>query len=216
MQNSINQILKPLNLIFWDFDGIIKDSVPAKAYAFEYLFSDCDEEVLGQIREHHLKFSGVSRFKKIPIYLNFAGISSSDLIIKKYSEKFSSIVKDFVIDSPWVPGVIDYLESHHSRQKFILVTATPKIEIDEILMELKISDFFIEVFGSPISKVNALALGIEKFKYELNETIMIGDSLCDYNAAIDNNVPFLLRQTDSNIDLQKDLNCFMFRDFING
>jgi phosphoglycolate phosphatase-like HAD superfamily hydrolase len=216
MQNFLNQILKPLNLIFWDFDGVIKDSVIAKGYAFEYLFSDCDEEVLSQIREHHLKFGGVSRFKKIPMYLNFAGIPSSNLIIKKYSEKFSSIVKDLVIESPWVPGVFEYLESNYSRQQFILVTATPKIEIDEILMELNISDFFREVYGYSISKANGIALGIEMFKFELNKTIMIGDSLSDFNAAIDNNVPFLLRQTSSNIDLQNDLNCLMFKDFING
>jgi phosphoglycolate phosphatase-like HAD superfamily hydrolase len=204
------------DVIFWDFDGVIKDSIIIKGLAFESLFSDCNKEVLSQIRKHHLEFGGLSRFEKIPIYLKLAGISPTELNVKKYSEKFSHIVKQSVIDSPWVPGVFEYLESNYLRQKFILVTATPKIEIDEILTELNITEYFREVYGSPMIKVKAIALAIEKFQCDLKKTIMIGDSISDFNAAKNNNLPFVLRKTDLNAALQRDLNCFMFKDFING
>ena len=31
-------------LIFWDFDGVIKDSVPLKTEAFDQLFREYDDE----------------------------------------------------------------------------------------------------------------------------------------------------------------------------
>jgi HAD superfamily hydrolase (TIGR01549 family) len=215
MQTSINQLLEKASVIFFDFDGVIKDSIEVKAAAFENLFSDCNEEALLKIRKHHLEFGGLSRFEKIPIYLCFAGIECSSINIEKYTGKFSTLVKQSVIDSLWVPGVIEYIESHHKSKQFILVTATPKFEIDEILLELGISNFFIDVYGSPTPKTKAIALAIEKFQYDSKKTIMIGDSMDDYKAALNNNVTFFLRQTEFNIALQDDLNCLVLKDFIN-
>ena len=43
---------------------------------------------------------------------------------------------------------------------------------------------------------------------------MIGDSMSDYQAALNNDVAFVLRQTEFNIALQNNLNCLLLRDFI--
>ena len=55
-------------LIFWDFDGVIKDSVPLKTEAFDQLFCEYGEEVRKYVREYHLLHGGVSRQIKIPHY----------------------------------------------------------------------------------------------------------------------------------------------------
>ena len=214
MHTKVNQLLEKSSVIFWDFDGVIKDSLEVKASAFENLFSEYDQTILKQIKKHHLEFGGVSRFEKIPLYLDFVGITPTQINIEKYIDKLSNIVKQSVIDSPWVPGVIDYIKSNYKSKQFILVTATPKFEIDEILMELGLTNFFLEVYGAPISKTKALGLAIEKFRYDSKKTIMIGDSMSDYQAALNNDVAFVLRQTEFNIALQNNLNCLILRDFI--
>ena len=35
MQKSIKQLLNESSTIFWDFDGVIKDSVAVKTFAFQ-------------------------------------------------------------------------------------------------------------------------------------------------------------------------------------
>ena len=215
MQKSLNQLLYDSSAIFWDFDGVIKDSVALKASAYELLFPECDKKILNVIRTHHLENGGLSRFEKIPFYLSLAGLPSTSINIKIFCEKFSIIVKQSVIDCPWVPGIIEYIESNYKNKKFIIITATPKDEIDEILMKLGISNYFLEVYGSPTLKCDAMSMAMAKFKCVAENTVMIGDSMSDYNAAVKNNIPFVLKQTEFNLFLQNELPCVMFRNFIN-
>jgi len=213
MKKSLNQLLYGFNTIFWDFDGVIKDSIEVKNIAFEELFSGCDKKTLVAIKNHHLKNSGLSRFEKIPIYLSWTCKSLSSKNIEKYCKQFSVLVKNSVINSPWVPGIRAYLKSNYKHKKFIIITATPENEIVEILKELSIHHYFLAVYGSPISKINAISDSIMRFKIEEENAIMIGDSQIDCEAAVKNNIFFALRQTKHNLPLQKSLDCFKFQDF---
>ena len=42
-------------VIFWDFDGVIKDSVSVKAEAFKILFSEYGREIVQKVVNHHYK-----------------------------------------------------------------------------------------------------------------------------------------------------------------
>mgnify|MGYP005641697733 CR=1 FL=1 len=215
MKKTIKCLLNQFDTVFWDFDGVIKDSVEAKGAAFEQLFSGHDAEIVRKIKIHHLEFGGLSRFKKMPIYLSWSGLKANSANIKKYCEDFSLIVKQLVINSPWVPGVLEYLESHYKNKNFIIITATPKDEIVEILEELGISNYFKAVYGSPSSKLSLINDAVEKFQTKHESAIMVGDSRTDYEAAMNNNIFFALRKTEHNQAFQNSLNCFKFKDFIN-
>lgn len=117
---SLNKILKSYDSIFWDFDGVIKDSVEIKNNAFEELFSRFDKEVVIDIKRHHIENIGLSRFEKIPLYLSFAGENVTKKQVKEYYEKYSFLVKSSVINSKWVPGVLNYLDSNFKKKSFLL------------------------------------------------------------------------------------------------
>ena len=215
MKKSIKHLLNEFDTIFWDFDGVIKDSVETKGTAFEKLFSRYDPKIVKNIKNHHLKFGGLSRFEKIPIYLSWSGIKVNTASVTKYCEDFSIIAKQLVINSPWVPGVLEYLESDYKNKNYIIITATPKDEIVEILEKLCISKYFRAVYGSPSSKLSLINDAIEKFQVKQENAIMVGDSRADYEAAMKNNIFFALRKTNHNQSLQKSLDCFKFMDFNN-
>ena len=101
--------LDKAEVIFWDFDGVIKDSIDAKTKGFELLFEGCDPSVKNSIKSHHEANGGLTRYQKIPLYLEWAGISVTDEIVDHFCERFSSLVFDMVIRSPWVPGVREFL-----------------------------------------------------------------------------------------------------------
>jgi len=201
--------------VFFDFDGVIKDSMNVKSLAFEQIFSSFGQKLSEKIKLHNEENGGMSRFDKLPIYFEWTQQETSKSLVEKYAEKFSLLVKHKVINSDWVDGILSYLENNNNRQQYFLVTATPQQEIEDILGQLKIAEYFKQVIGSPTDKKDAIQIILKKYKIKQKQSVMIGDSSSDYEAATANKVPFVLRKTNLNKKLQKQLNCKMIEDFIN-
>lgn len=209
--NQTVQTLQKVPLIFWDFDGVIKDSVEAKGIAFEKLFQDEGEEIVTKVRSHHLTFGGVSRYEKINLYLTWAGKNPNPELVNEYANQFSTLVFNEVLNSKWIPGVKEYIESNFQKQIFVLVTATPQKEIEQILENLKISSCFKWIFGSPSKKDLVIKEILSKTNLQPNQALMIGDSQTDYEAAVKNQVPFVLRTASYNQQLQKTFSGLTFQ-----
>ncbi len=200
-------------IIFFDFDGVIKDSVEVKSSAFEQLFLPFGNEVATKVRDHHEANGGMSRYEKIPVYLCWAEKDPSESIVQEYSRRFSQLVKQRVIDSVWVPGILEFLKMQQGKRKLFIVTATPQAEIEEILLALDISHYFEEVYGTPTEKIDAIRILLNKYSVPLERSVMIGDSSSDYHAAMINKVPFILRRTKLNRELQEKIVCEMIDNF---
>jgi phosphoglycolate phosphatase-like HAD superfamily hydrolase len=196
-------------IVFWDFDGVIKESVAVKTDAFGLLFSQFGSEVVDRVKDHHLANGGISRFEKIPVYLAWAGQPVTEANVEDYCQRFSQAVLQCVVAAPWVPGVEHYLRTNPNRQEFVLVTATPQREIEDILQAIDLRGCFFAVYGAPTRKVDAICQTLSS-KRDLftSECLMIGDSTADLEAATQNNVPFLLRR---HIDNQR-----VFHDYVGA
>lgn len=206
--------MKEYKVIFWDFDGVIKDSVNVKTFAYYSLFEKFGKDIANKVKSHHLNNGGMSRFNKFPIYLNMAGVSASKKNIEQYCNMFSNLVYDEVIRSPWVYGAKEYLLANKYKQVFILVTATPQNEINKILEELKIDMCFSKVFGAPTSKVDAISRTINEYCYDIEDCLMIGDSSADFEAAKINKIEFLLRKHEFNQELLKKFKLNYLENFL--
>lgn len=202
--------LSSKRIVFWDFDGVIKDSVDVKTEAYTSLFLPYGDKVAARVRQHHEGNGGVSRFDKIPLYLLWAGESATPERIDEFCSRFSSLVLQEVIDSPWVPGVLEYLLLNSVRQYFVLVTATPQEEIQKILDSLNIADCFREVHGAPKQKTITMKEVLYRLKCLPANALMIGDAETDLKAAQANSVPFLLRRTPLNLSIQSTYTGSMF------
>ena len=205
--------IKKFDAIFWDFDGVIKESVEVKSDAFEKLFLPFGKYLAKKVRVHHEAHGGMSRFEKLPIYLEWTGKKLSDQLINEYSERFSKLVKQKVIDSDWVYGVLYYLKNYKEKQTFFLITATPQQEIEEIMINLNIENYFEHIIGFPTKKRDAIKTLLDKYSINPEHAVMIGDSISDYEAAVINHMPFVLRETNLNKNLQKKLNCLVIVDY---
>jgi phosphoglycolate phosphatase-like HAD superfamily hydrolase len=215
VQKNLEKLISQAKVIFWDFDGVIKDSVEVKSAAFERLFSDYGYNISDRVRRHHEKNGGVSRFEKIPLYLSWSNEIVTSKKTQEFCDRFSLLVKQSVIDSRWVHGFLEFIKRHHEAKKHILVTATPTEEIEEILHALNIRHFFYKIYGAPNTKGDAINETLRGLKIESKHAIMLGDSMSDYKAAKDNNVLFFLRSTELNKDLQSTCKDWVFKDFIN-
>lgn len=193
------KIFDDSDFVFWDFDGVIKDSVAVKGSSYYELFLPFGKSCAESVRKHHQENGGISRYEKIPLYLSWidesrrSGITSSELL-----SKFSQLVVDRVIESDWILGARECLVSYASSKTFILTSATPEEELASIVETLKINHCFYKIFGAPKSKRSAIAETVEELSIPFDRALMIGDAATDYQAARACNVNFVLRSAAIN------------------
>lgn len=203
LQPSMGSVLTPLQLLrtaryqFWDFDGVIKETVTLKEDAFVELFASYGPDLGRRIREHHVAHGGVSRLQKIPLYLSWVGEQATPARTAELCEAFGRLVRQRVLDAPWVPGVREVLDGA-GPQRRVLVTATPHDEILELMPKLGLAACFHTIYGAPTSKRDAIRTTIEHEHADPAHCVMIGDSIGDRDAAAENRVPFLLRRHAAN------------------
>ena len=209
---NLLKYIKSKAFIFWDFDGVIKDSLGIKGDIFANIFMTYGDNFMNRVRNHHYENGGLSRYEKIRTYLEWTGEVHS---VEELATQFSNVAIDAVINSPWVPGVESYLRAKPDSQKYILFSATPQEEIETILLSLELESVFDGVYGSPIDKRESIKKFIEDNNINPYDCIFIGDSMSDLKASITNEVKFILRKHELNADIFNGYDGLYLEDFLN-
>lgn len=198
--------------IFFDFDGVLAESVHIKTEAFRTMYLPYGEDFAQRIVDHHISNGGVSRFEKFKIWNGeWLGEIVSDEKIAELAAEFSNLVMKGVIEADEVTGAIAFLEQADQYKKYI-ITGTPTVEIRPILKGRKMSEYFEGAFGSPEKKSYWVEKILKEDNLNAGESVFIGDALADYKAAIDNNLTFILRETEDGIPLFKDFKGIRIED----
>ncbi len=185
--------------IFFDFDGVIAESVEVKGDAFYSLYETYGLDIAKQVRMHHFAHGGMSRFEKIKYYhQKFLEISLDENEIQTWANKFSELVKSKVVESAEVEGVRDYLEKNYAHIKMYVISGTPTEELKEIIEKKNMQKYFVEVFGSPTKKDVWVKKILSENNLNSHETIFVGDAKEDQKAAKANDISFFLREWPGN------------------
>lgn len=177
-------IINDFKVLVFDFDGVILDSVNAKGKAFSEIYEAYGTEIMGKIYDFHIKNGGMDRYTKIKIFeetiLHNAvdGQSLDELV-----GKFSTIVKEKIIKSEEIPGVRNFLEFISKTIPCFVNSATPNIELLEIIHGKGLNQYFQGIYGSDGTKVDNLKVIISETGVLPTEVLFFGDSYSDYEAA---------------------------------
>ncbi len=191
---------------------MIKDSVDVKTKAFMQLFSSYGPEVEEKVWIHHEANGGMSRFKKMPVYLQYAGETVTESRVTELCDAFGKLVFKNVVDCAWVKGAKEYLEQNRYSQNFYLVSATPTEELKNIVHELGITNCFSAIYGAPTTKTDAIQMILQQKEVLPSHAVMIGDARADLDAAVANDVPFILRKHSSNQSLVSGFTGYIIND----
>jgi phosphoglycolate phosphatase-like HAD superfamily hydrolase len=205
------QILIDAEVIFWDFDGVIKDSASVKTQAYVDMVAEFGVNAQKRVLLDYKLAGGMSRFELIPRFYNdLLKIELTDAQLAKKFDLYSKMVVESVILSAYIKGVESYLDINFNRQRFIIVTNTPKTEIDMILKKLGIDRYFESVFGAPDLKEDVVKNTLERCDVSADNCVFVGDSSGDFKAAQVNNVPFIYRGSED-----QDLYEYSLVDFLD-
>lgn len=189
-------------VIIYDFDGVICDSVNVKTEAFVELYKNEGSEIQAQVREYHLLNGGISRFEKFRYFqsaLLKKEVSENDINV--LANKFAALVKEKVISSAYITGAYEFIKKNASKQQFIC-TGTPEIEILEIAERKGISHFFQHLYGSPKTKTEIIDMILIQTSVNKENCLFFGDAMTDYKAAKSCNIPFIgIKNSDTKFPL---------------
>lgn len=178
--------------ILWDFDGVILDSMKIKGNGFVELFKEHDNDKIKLIEKYHYENGGVSRFEKIRYFFNEIlqeNITEDD--IRSLANKFAKIIEEKLFDkSNLINESLDFIKSNFKKYNFHIVSGAEHNELNSLCKYFDLEKYFISLDGSPIKKEVLVKNVIEKYNYKNSETILIGDAITDYNAAIKNEIVF--------------------------
>ncbi|WP_310557791.1 HAD-IA family hydrolase [Flavobacterium sp.] len=204
-----------IKYIFFDFDGVLAESVNIKTEAFRQLYLSYGDEFAQRVVDYHQANGGVSRFEKIKVFNGeWLGEALTEEKIQSLADKFSDLVMDGVINAPEVTGASDFLNSANEYEKYI-ITGTPTLEIIPILKQRKMFHFFKGVYGSPENKDFWVKEILTTKNISPNQCVFIGDALSDYKAALCNDITFILRETEEGKELFKDFTGIRVEDLSN-
>ena len=171
-------------MVVFDCDGVILESLEVKTAAFGQIVEEYGPEAVARMTEYHLAHGGVSRFRKFEwFYDEVLGSKITEDNLQALSRKFRQLVFEGVMRSPLVPGIIETLESLHGRLPMYVASGTPNDELSQVLDARNLTRFFNGVYGTPPGKTELLRRIIEKEGIAPNDTLVVGDSSTDLDAA---------------------------------
>jgi phosphoglycolate phosphatase-like HAD superfamily hydrolase len=134
--------------------------------------------------EWHLVHNSVDRREKFHYFVeSVLGLNDRKGLIEELTEKFSKLTRQAIIDCPFVEGAKDFLEYIQDRMVIFLVSATPQLDLNEIIEERNMGKYFKELYGAPIDKVEVLKKIMKSENVSPDKMFFIGDSPEDENVA---------------------------------
>lgn len=213
-----------IHVIFFDFDGVLVESVDIKTKAFAKLFESEGKDIVEKVVDYHLKNAGISRFEKIRyIYQNMLKRDLSKKIFDDFCQQFSHLVVDEVVSAPYVKGAKEFLDGYADKYMCFVVSATPQDEMEEIIKRRQMQGYFKGIYGSPKKKGDIVREILAAYTSVLSPQppvhspqsfVYVGDALSDYKAAMDNSVHFISR-INNNETIFASIDCLKIKDLTN-
>jgi len=169
--------------IFFDFDGVIMDSMALKLEAYceclrEFNFSRDDVNRL--VREH----MGQSRRRIIVwIYEELTGKKITDEIFETALAKFNELDEAARAKWQFLPGSLEFIQKVHADHFTAVVTGTPENFILKTTAYHDLDQYFDIVRGSPDKKSKIVSELLEANSLDPADCIFIGDGKTDQEAA---------------------------------
>lgn len=182
-----------LQAVFFDFDGVIADSLAVKKEAFATLFAPWGKEVQAAAVRYHKANGGMPRHSKLRHCMEvLAGQETDEAELANLVQRFADLVFDAVVAAPLLPHVQETLQAlQQARIPAFVVSGTPEEEMQTIVRRKKLSPYFQGVFGAPRHKSATVREVLSHSNFSPPCCLFIGDALADFKAARENSLAFL-------------------------
>jgi len=178
--------------IFWDFDGVLMDSMEIRNDGFRKVLKGYPEHQIDELMQYHLRNGGLSRYVKFRyFYEKILGEEITASQVNHLAEQFSSIMLESLMDkSLLISDSLNFVIRNSAKINMHIVSGSDGKELNQICQTVGIAKYFISIHGSPTPKTDLVQDLLALHKYDLQNCLLIGDSTNDYQAAEQNDIKF--------------------------
>jgi phosphoglycolate phosphatase-like HAD superfamily hydrolase len=185
--------MQPFKVIFWDFDGVLMDSNSVRDLGFEHVLSEFPVEQVRQLVAFHQANGGLSRYVKFRYFFEeIRGESITDEEVLVWAERFSVIMVELLVNPQLlITATMNFVTENQGKYIMYITSGSDQDELRFLCKELGIDRYFSSIHGSPKPKSEWVKELIKVNKYNIDECVLIGDSINDWEAANENDINFL-------------------------
>lgn len=179
--------------IFWDFDGVIMDSMPVRDKGFEIVLQNYPKEQVDLLMDYHRNNGGLSRYNKFRHFFEeIRKESITEEEIGVLAKDFSVVMLQNLLDKKLlIRDSVKFIKENYSKFNMHVVSGSDENELRYICGKLGLSKYFISIHGSPTPKKLLVENLLKESSYIKEEVCLVGDSVNDFEAAEKNNILFI-------------------------
>lgn len=180
-------------IIFWDFDGVLMDSNALRDRGFEEVLADYPPDQVAALLDFHRANGGLSRYVKFRYFIEeIRGENLSQEMLDNLTSRFSAVMRTLLVDPDLlISETIEVVKQYHQSVPMHIVSGSDQEELRYLCRSLHIADYFRSIHGSPTPKTEWVARLMSQHGYPAEDCVLIGDSVNDYEAAIENEISFV-------------------------
>lgn len=185
-------MLDNFKVILWDFDGVLMDSNSVRDLGFETVLANYPAEQVQALMTYHKANGGLSRYVKFRYFFEeILKKPVTEEMIETLAKAFSDIMRKYLTNPDLlIKDSMNFVRHNHEKFAMHIVSGSDQKELRYFCQELGISIYFLSINGSPTTKKQLVLNILTNYKYNKKEVVLIGDSINDYDAAIENNISF--------------------------
>lgn len=173
-----------LQLIVFDCDGVLIESVDAKTRAFATIAAPYGQGAVDALVSYHQLHGGVSRVEKIRWFFESVLLRQPEAgEERRLLDNFAEQSLERVYAALPVPGIGEVLQRWSGVVPLYVASGAPHLELTNVLKQHDMARFFTGIYGSPPGKTTLLRGILAEEGVHPSEAIMIGDSSTDMYAA---------------------------------
>ena len=184
--------MKNIKTILWDFDGVILESMSIRDSGFEKVLEEYPKDQVKQLLDFHRLNGGLSRYVKFRYFFeNIRGEDVTEEAVLQLAERFSKIMKELLVDRRLlIEDSLNFINNESNNILMHIVSGSDGTELRLLCKELGISDYFKSIDGSPTPKKILVQQVLSQFSYCPESVVLVGDSINEYEAAVENGIRF--------------------------
>lgn len=189
-----------VDLVVFDCDGVLLDTMPAKMEAFRSWVPDAHSDRRDAFMEYIMDGFGQSRAYHIRyFYENILGIEVDDAFVDREIERFTEICEPRCAAAPWRVGSKEFVEACRDAgvSRYVL-SGTPQQPLDEMLGSVEAEGLFDVIIGSPPGKPESMERILAETEVEPERCVFVGDANADQLAALHVGAHFVYFPSEAN------------------
>lgn len=181
LENSV----KPIDLLVFDCDGVLLDTLPAKIKAFRDWVPEAHQLHADAFMQLVMAGFGKSRARHIrTFYEDILKESVSEEFLGAEVDRFTDICEPLCAVAQWRPGSKEFVSScRESGIPTYVLSGTPQAPLEEMLASTSAIDLFDVIIGSPPAKPESLARILAETGTPAHRCVFVGDAEADRAAA---------------------------------